>query len=101
MAIRDGAIRDGVIGDRVALAECLYNGRHNRQPAARPVGRWLERLASCRHSLRGRNPSMTRRTLAALVAVVVLVAAAAALAVTDGTSNTRVGASSSTISITR
>ena len=42
---------------------------------------------------------MTRRTFAALVAVVILVAAAA-LAVTDGTSNTRVGASSSTISIT-
>jgi hypothetical protein len=38
---------------------------------------------------------MTRRTLAALVAVVILIAAAAALAVTDGTSNTRVGASSS------
>ena len=44
---------------------------------------------------------MTRRTLAALVVVVILIAAAAALAITDGTSNTRVGASSSTISISR
>ena len=44
---------------------------------------------------------MTRRTLATVIVVVVLIAIAAALAVTDGTSNTRVGASFSTISITK
>jgi hypothetical protein len=44
---------------------------------------------------------VTRRTLATVIAVVALVAIAAALAVTDGTSNTRVGASFSTISVTQ
>jgi hypothetical protein len=44
---------------------------------------------------------VTRTTLATLIAVFVLVAIAAALAVTDGTSNTRVGTSFSTISITK